>query len=146
MDDQDSEAEQIDKFTAVLNLQHNNVFGDATYYLHRNREEKLRRLNGQSLESDIKRLREYTTGRIDELVFIDKHHFVELRDCIVARLTLFYARHGGEPSRLFIKCWQDAKSGAWLDKQQLDNLDPIDKAIAQDIRVSGSHPVRVSMC
>lgn len=90
MDDQDSEAEQIDKFTAVLNLQQNNVFGDATYHLHQNREEKLRKPSGQSLDSDIKHLREYTTGRIDELVgnelvFIDKHCFIELRDCILIR-------------------------------------------------------------
>ncbi|XP_071500912.1 uncharacterized protein [Diadema antillarum] len=140
MADQDGEAEQIDRFIAVLDLQYNNVFGDATYHLNRNREEKLRKPSGQSLESDIKVIREYTTTKISELVgneleFFDKHRFVELRDCTVARLTLFNARRGGEPSRLFIKCWEDAKSGVWLDKQQLENLDPIDKILAKDIRV-----------
>ena len=82
------------------------------------------------------------------MAFWDKHRFVELRDCVVSRLTLFNARRGGEPSRLFIKCWEDAKEGAWLDKQQLTTLDPIDKALAEDLKVGyqlgkGKHLVPV---
>nr|XP_054761399.1 uncharacterized protein LOC129267799 [Lytechinus pictus] len=140
MDDKDNEADQIDRFTAVLDLQHNQIFGDATYHLNKRREEKLRRPSGQPLEADIKAVRDYTTSRItklleDTLAFWDRHRFVELRDCLVSRLTLFNARRGGEPSRLYIKCWQDAKEGAWLDKQQLATLDSIDKALVEDLKV-----------
>ncbi|XP_011661625.2 uncharacterized protein LOC105437092 [Strongylocentrotus purpuratus] len=140
MDDNDRAAEDLDRFTAVLELQHNHMFGDATYLLNKRREEKLRRPSDQPLETDIKAIRNYTTETINDIVmdefkFIDKHKFVELRDCVVTRLTLFNARRGGEPSRLHVSHWKDAKNGVWLDQQQLNNLDPIDRRLAQELKV-----------
>ena len=40
MDDKDEEAAEIDKFVAVLNLNHNYVFGDAQYLLQKGRQIK----------------------------------------------------------------------------------------------------------
>lgn len=140
MDDDDDKAADIDKFVAVLELTQNAVFGDAAYKLHKTREEKLRRPSAQPLEKDIKTLRDYILQRIreitsDKFCVMDSHRFVELRDCVVARLTLFNARRGGEPSRLFIKNWNDADKGVWLDQQQLDVLDPLDKSLAAQFKV-----------
>nr|XP_054753532.1 uncharacterized protein LOC129259256 [Lytechinus pictus] len=140
MDDNDDKAADIDKFVSVLELTHNAVFGDAAYKLHKTREERLRRPSAQPLDKDIKTLKDYILQRIrqitnDKFCVMDSHRFVELRDCVVSRLTLFNARRGGEPSRLFIKHWNDADEGVWLDQQQLDVLDPLDKALAAQFKV-----------
>lgn len=42
----------------------------------------------------------------------------------------------GEPSRLLIREWTDAEKGVWLDKQQLENLDPLDKALADTLKIA----------
>lgn len=43
---------------------------------------------------------------------LDPLTYIKLRNLIVCRLVLFNARRGGEPTRLFIKDWEDADSNA----------------------------------
>lgn len=63
--------------------------------------------------------------------------YVELRDLVVCRLTLFNARRGGEPSRLLSREWEDAEKGVWLNTKQVDALDdPIDKALTETIKIA----------
>ncbi|XP_033114799.1 uncharacterized protein LOC117115204 isoform X2 [Anneissia japonica] len=153
MEDKDVLADEVDKFVAVLDLNKNIMFGDATYTLNKQREEKLRRPSAQPEEEDIKKLKHHIIKRMYDIVtndfeFFDIHKFVELRDCVVARLTLFNARRGGEPSRLLISHWTDAERGVWLDQQQVDRLDPLDKALAKELKVGyqtgkGKHLVPV---
>ncbi len=137
--DQDDLAEGIDKFVAVLEFNYHAVFGDASHALFKQREEKLRLPSNQPLEEDIKKLKDHTVKNISELSndlnFIDEHVYAKLRDNVVTRLTLFTARRGGEPSRLFVKNWTDAESDIWLDKQLLDTLDPMDKKLANSLKI-----------
>ena len=137
----DAQAADIDKFTTVLEVNHDMIFGDAEYCLNQAREKKLRRPESQPTESDIQKVRDYTVNRITELVsdeftWVDVHNYTELRDLVICRLTLFNARRGGEPSRLKIEDWIDADEGAWLDKLQMKNLDPIDQALSSKLKVS----------
>jgi len=60
----------------------------------------------------------------------DLHAFIDLRNLIVARLTLFNARRGGEPARLLLTEWDDALKGVWIDPDMVEKVqDPIEKAL-----------------
>ena len=88
--------------------------------MNRNRNEKLRKPEALPLEEDIAKVREYTLTRMQAItkesyVIFDSHNFVELRDLLVSRLTLFNARRGGEPCRLRLVEWEDAAKKC-LDK------------------------------
>ena len=52
MDDDDINAECMDKFMAVLEFNQNQMFGDATYLLNKQREQKLRRPQEQPEEKN----------------------------------------------------------------------------------------------
>ncbi|KAJ8018163.1 hypothetical protein HOLleu_43996 [Holothuria leucospilota] len=105
------------------------------------RQIKLRKPEALPQEDDVRCWRDYTVQRMecityDQLEFWDLHRYVELRDLVVCRLTLFNARRGGEPSRLLVSEWKDAENNVWIDKQQLEALDDIDKALAGNFKVA----------
>ena len=139
IEDRDDLAEQIDRFVAVLELNKETIFGDASYVLTKNREEKLRLPCSQPLDDDIMKVKCHTLKKMNQLTndmaFYDEHVYAELRDNVITRLTLFNARRGGEPSRLFAKNWLDAEKNKWLDQQMIDNLDPIDQHLAKTLKV-----------
>lgn len=54
-------------------------------------------------------------------------HYVELRDLVASRLTLFNARRGGEPCRLMRNQGKEAKEGTWINQQALKHLNPAEK-------------------
>lgn len=70
----------------------------------------------------------------DSYVVWDTHLYVELRDLLVCRLTLFNARRGGERSRLRLAEWKDAENNAWITTEEIDN--PLDKLLAKDLKVA----------
>ena len=72
----------------------------------------------------------------DIYTLIDKRLYVELRNAICVRLAIYNGRRGGEPARLFIEEFQDAINDKWIDKQQSQNLDPLDKALSDKIKIS----------
>jgi len=77
----------------------------------------LRRPDELPLESDIKKLKDYTVSNIKALVDNEylhwtKYEYIELRDMAASRLTLFNARRRGEPARLAIMNWLDV----WLSQ------------------------------
>ena len=92
--------------------------------------------------SDLILFHDYVLSLIKELVddpfcVWDKHSYVNLRDAVVARLTLFNARRGGEPSRLLLSEWNDASNGAWLGKYQTSLVtDPIEKALIEQDKIA----------
>jgi hypothetical protein len=137
---EDEKALEISKFVEVLELNQNIIFGDATYALNKNRQEKLRRPEQLPAEDDVARLKSYAVERIASLLedpfkAWDGHDYVELRDLTVSRLTLFNARRGGEPARMFISEWNDAENSSWLDKSRLMPDDP-DRNLFQNMKVT----------
>ena len=140
IDDQDEKSSDVANWVVVLEMNKDLIFGDATYAISKNREETLRRPQRHPEEEDLQKIRRHTLKRIGDLCEPSKaalsvHEFVELRDCLVCRLTLFNARRGGEPCRLTVKNWEEAYTGAWLDQRHVDNLDPLDQALANSIKV-----------
>ncbi len=140
IDDNDEGANDIVNWVVVLDLNKDLIFGDAQYNINKNREEKLRRPQQQPLEADIQKIRLYTIQQIDDLgstsnELMNSHKYVELRDMLVCRLTLYNARRGGEPSRLKIRNWEEANEGVWLDQRHLTNLNPLDKALAKTLKI-----------
>ena len=122
---------------SVLELNQHLIFGDAHYEIQKHRQVRLRRPEELPLEEEIDKLREHTLEKLTEIVsdeyrVWDLHAFVELRDHMCSRLTLWNARRGGEPSRLRIQDWRDAEDGARMDRNQMEEVgDP-----AQEIRAT----------
>ena len=122
--DQEEEADEIDRFLAVLKLNQHIIFGDARYHINQSRQEKLRLPTRLPDEDGLIKLKQYTIEKIQELcdsfVLFTYHEFIEVRDATCARLTLFNARRGGEPSRLKVTQWLERKK--WMP----DNPPPLD--------------------
>lgn len=121
--DDDLSASSMDKFLEVLRWRWTTLFGDAEYQIMLNRQVKLRRPESLPDEENIARLRDYTVTKLKALLeggyeVACADTFISVRDLVVARLTLYNARRGGEPSRLMIKDWQDGREGNWVDKQR----------------------------
>ena len=63
--------------------------------------------------------------------------FITLRDLLVARLTVFNARRGGEPCHLLQCEWRDADQGAWLDKTITDTIkDPLERYLIENDKIA----------
>lgn len=134
----EAEATEIGHFLDVLDLNKNYVFGDAKYHINNARQVKLR-LPGRSPEqNDLAALQIYTLRRIDfltnEFTHVGIHEYVELRNAICSRLTLFNARRGGEPSRLKIVQWTERRK--WLDSKAITSLSECDKKLFSQMEVT----------
>ena len=126
----DADALEIDRFLSVLNFHWTSVFGEAEYETAMKRQEVLRKPQNLPNENDIRTLRDFTLKKIKELtddtyLFIANTEYTLLRDLVVSRLTLFNARRGGEPSRLFLKEWYDAVNDVWYKDTESVN-DPLE--------------------
>ncbi|XP_022111566.1 LOW QUALITY PROTEIN: uncharacterized protein LOC110990770 [Acanthaster planci] len=131
IEDRLEEAEEIDRFLALLDLNWDFLFSRSLFLVESNRQAVLRKPHSMPLERDIKRLKGFTVTAMAELVDScdksDVHVFNKLRALAVSRLTVFNAHRGGEPSRMTLAEWQDA-SQAWVDPQHAEaNRDPIEK-------------------
>ena len=122
----DEKADDVDKFMSVLKLKWTTLFGDAEYKVDKDRNTRLRKPAALPVEDDIKTIRNYTVNRIQQLLsqftFFGSAEFVELRDLVVSRLTLFNARRGGEPSRMLVSEWQEAEQGAWINPDHVQQV------------------------
>lgn len=139
MNDNELQANDIDKFLSLINITEGDIFGDAVYELNNNRNINLRRPQSLPLEEDIKKLREYLIKNISFITGKDNLNskdFTSLRDLVVCRLTLFNARRGGEPCRLSIEDWKDAKNGTWIDEKNTLKLDEIEKKILDKVKIT----------
>jgi len=131
----------VDKFTDVLALNHNIIFGDALYKINKTRQTKLRRPENLPREEDCQQLRDYTLRRIAELTSDEYHvwnaaEYCELRDLVLSRLTLFNARRGGEPARLTLSEWQEAVDGQWLDSAAIGNSTDLEQRLFREFRIT----------
>lgn len=66
----------------------------------------------------------------------NKSDFVELRDLVVTRLTIYNARRGGEPARLKINEWQDAEKGVWLDSKRKENVSFEENKLLDNVKIA----------
>ena len=129
----EEEALQIERFLAVLKFHWGFMFGDAEYSVTMQRQTNLRKPQNLPAQGEVKKLRDYTVNRIsniadDAYTFISSREFSLLRDLVVCRLTLFNARRGGEPCRLMITQWKDAKNSVWITNSSSVE-DPLEKLL-----------------
>jgi len=135
VENEDMKAQEIDKFTEVLSLNHNILFGDALYKINNTRQTKLRRPDKLPTEQDYQKLRDYSLKRIEQLIS-DEYtlwtatEYCELRDLVLSRVTLFNARRGGEPARLTLQEWHNAREDEWLDANNIDHCSETAKCSA----------------
>ena len=140
-DGKDTESSEIERFMQVLELWEDYIFGDAQYELNKRRQVNLRRPEKLPNEEDIQLVCAYVMSKMknitdDPYLLVDSHCFVELRNCACSRLTLLNARRGGEPARLTIEEWNDAKENKWIDQQRLKDLDEVDQMLIKNIKVT----------
>ncbi|XP_077974938.1 uncharacterized protein LOC120330366 isoform X1 [Styela clava] len=137
----DEKAEQIEKFEAVLQLRWIRNFGDAEYQVVKNRQSKLRLPSELPIENDVTQIRKYTLETMqrevsDDLSLWGPEKFIVVRNLVISRLTLFNARRGGEPSRLLVRHWEEAKREQWIDKQRRSKaISPMDKFLMDNFKV-----------
>ena len=139
---EENHARHMDDFICVLELFKDRVFGDATYQLNKDRQIRLRKPAALPLQEDVQKVRIYILNKMKYIVersfeFIDIQVFINLRNLVCARLTLFNARRGGEPPRLFLAEWEDADSSAWISQHHLSALeDEIDRKLAKNTKIT----------
>ena len=138
--DNDKRAEEIEKFKRVFTLNKSSIFGDAIYAINMTRQEKLRMPEQEADDEDLTTLSDHLRKNVKDLCseyeMIGSHEFVALRDTLCARLTLFNARRGGEPARLLISQYADAKSGRWVNPKRVQQLDPYEKELFKEMLIT----------
>ena len=136
----DAAVVELDRFVDVLTLNYNFLFGDAMYEANKNRQKKLRKPEQLPKDGDIRLVTQYTIDRIDALLSDKYLHWtgaelIELRDLSDCRLTMFNARRGGEPARLTIDNWMDARNNVRLNQERLVEMDEVDKRLFSEMKV-----------
>lgn len=89
IDDAGEKANGVDKFMDVFELNHDSLFGDASYAISKNKNEKLRKPEALPSKEDIFGVREYPLSRMkanldDSYTFFDSHDFEELRELLLS--------------------------------------------------------------
>lgn len=131
---------ELDVFKCLLDHSWAFIFRPAEIECE-SRMNQLRKPQEMPLEQDVKTFRDYVVQRTKSIVedpykLWDMHAFIELRNLIVARLTLFNARRGGEPARLFLSEWEDALKGVWIDPDLIEKVDDqIEKALVDQYKL-----------
>ena len=128
----DAGADELDKFSSVLNLQWNGLFADAEYQVLRNREDSLRRPEQLPIETDVSKVRNYTVAEISKILDTPKEKinsslFVKLRNLAITRITFFNARRGGEPSRILLSEWSSARCNKWINSSRMGRFSDQEK-------------------
>ncbi|ELT89194.1 hypothetical protein CAPTEDRAFT_208970, partial [Capitella teleta] len=116
----EAEVEEAKHFLLLMKHHQNSVFGDAKYMINQSRQERLRLPSRIPLREQMQKLRDFSVGRIKELSnhsddVMKKRSYIELRNLVCSRLTLFNARRGGEPARLKIDHWTERQK--WIGEK-----------------------------
>ncbi|XP_060554702.1 uncharacterized protein LOC132715677 isoform X3 [Ruditapes philippinarum] len=126
----DADAVEADRFLTSLRYNWSELFGESEYHVITKRIET-RKPSALPNEKDLKLLTQYVKAQLkklseDSYTFIAEEEFTVLRNLLVTRLTLFNARRGGEPSRLTINQWLEAKNDVWKQNFNVDSLENSD--------------------
>ena len=127
IDGNDSQYEEVGKFTRLLEHHWWQLFSEAVYKADKRRQEKLRKPRELPLEDDLSTLRRHCQEVIQELTqcqyrIFDAKVFGHLRAAIVTRLTVFNARRGSEPAGMELTDWQAGENGEWIDPQTIHHV------------------------
>ena len=97
-DGKEDEAKEIEKFQSIFKMWEDIIFRDSTLKLQTTVDRKEKKPAELLVEEDLSKLRNHLDSIIQSL---NKNttttNYVELRNAICARLTLYNARRGGEP-------------------------------------------------
>ena len=135
------ESEEVDRFSALLELNWEFIFFNAQLKCEQRRQ-NLRKPADMPVEDDILVFRNFVTDEPKKMISDpyhkhDMHDFVLLRNLLVAKLTLFNARRGGEPARLLLTEWEEAQKGEWIDSQQIERInDSSEKELINDMKLA----------
>ena len=66
----------------------------------------------------------------------DLHILTLLRNVCHARLTLFNTKRSGEPAWLGLEEWKDVEDNVWLDKNKVEQLDPLENALVSELKTT----------
>jgi len=134
------EVEELQHFVTILKHHQNAVFGDAKYMINKSRQERLRLPARTPPDELMMKLRTYTVQRINELTGMQRNTgrlgrsaFVELRNLVCCRLTLFNARRGGEPSRMKTTQWRDRHQ--WITNKSINQLDDTERNMFRELEL-----------
>ena len=133
-----NKVEDMEHFMKLLRHNQNAVFGDAKYCINKARQERLRLPERTPCDETMQKLRSFTLARIEDINKLPaedfgRTEFVELRNLVCSRLTLFNARRGGEPCRMVVKQWTDRKR--WLSDASIQRLPPTEKQLFSDMEL-----------
>ena len=134
-------AEEMDRFASLLELNWDFIFYTAQLHCQQRRS-SLRKPQEMPAESDLSKLRDFIIQEMSKLVEDDYkkwdvHDFILMRNLIVSRLTIFNARRGGEPARLTIKEWNDARNDVWIDPQFVQQInDPLEQSLLNQYKLA----------
>ena len=133
--------EEVDRFASLLDLEWEFIFYRAQLMCEQRRQ-NLRKPGDMPLEKDLIKFRNHIIEKTSKLASDnfqkwDRHDFIEMRNLLVSRLTLFNARRGGEPARMLLSEWKDAEKNAWIDKQRVDcMMGPLEKELMTDMKLA----------
>ena len=126
---------ELANFKKVLKHHENTVFADAKYLMNKARQERLRLPSRIPPEDAMKDLRNFTVKSIGEvdMEHCDRVTFVNLRNLVCSRLTMFNARRGGEPSRMTVDQWLNRHR--WLNEKAMCDLTTAERALFQSMQI-----------
>ena len=136
----DADAAEIVKFVEVLELNQNTIFGSAEYKMLEKRQAVLKRPVNLPPDQEVLKLSDFLLLKISHIAsnkfnLWNSSSYSELRDLVLCRLTLWNARRGGEPARLTLEHWTDAKDSGWLNEASLSRLDQMYRKLFTDLKV-----------
>ena len=126
----EEEAKEMVQFAKIMKHHENSLFGDAKYFINKSRQQRLRLPTRTPAEEDLEKLKNHIESRtkvLMEMQEFQKKEYVELRNLLCCRLTLFNARRGGEPARIKVKEWLERDK--WIDQKATEHLSDEEKKL-----------------
>ena len=123
----DNETDEVEKFLTILNDNAPILVSDAFRAAHVNQQENLRLSKRIPMSQDVEKHHNGCISLMKDITddpykIISSHEYVTLRDAACSRLTLFYARRGGEPARLTLKEYHKAMANEWMSRLEGDGM------------------------
>jgi integrase len=131
--DQKEEAEEVETFIKILEHKRSPIINPAVYEIQIENQERLRQPKRLPLEADIKKIFSYIETEMKQLdvdgIVWDEPKFNHLRGLLIARLTMYNGRRGGEVAKMTLDHWKKAKCETWINQQKKPQLDILDQLL-----------------
>ena len=133
-------ADLTDNFITVLTLRWPYMFNHCQREVELRRQNVLRRPQELPLERDVGVVMRHNVTSIRDIVertdALIQSDYLKLRSLLVARITLFNGRRGGETCKLTLKQWQEAEDDAWLNPHDVASLSGETRALKDKLKVT----------